>query len=1030
MEKNKFISDRIQKLIKEGKDRNQAIAISYAEYNSMNKMQQGGDIAYNDYNSTSSIYSEDPILPKKVTIEELKNYSSGVNNSNNSPNSNLKNIDMIQSGVLNTKLGRGYYVYTSDGQREFVTENAYQNTMKGTPNLNKYLKLAGAINRKVPGTENKTYKPLEIPSKLQEGGFYNTYNPYGAISPGYKTPTTNPTDYNANYMNLSEEDENLKPLISNKIPSKEEYDQIRIANLYGNVNPQVYGYGLGKAIEEKDGFGAVVNGLGLGLGTAKNILSGIGDSRVNNYTYNQYKQNQLDDSSEYKSLQEGGYIPQLKKKENSEVSNQDIDKTNAELLTGEYLIEDNSNPNVEVESDEKVLHGDTGNIQTAEGNKHKDGGIKVQLSEQSKVLSDYTKINLKNSKYFSDIFNIKANSDDTFAKVLDKIENKIGLKKLLKEEEELNLKIEKLLQKDNPDKQTKDLNLQLLSEYAKELIQRKQELNEVRKIAFEELFEKQELIPKKSKNGEILKQEGGEIQEQITPQQIIESYAQLIQKDSQKILQSLQQMSEEKQQEALSQMFEVLQQNNSQQEMKRGGEVVNPEKNRFVSDMIRKLISEGVSHYEAVGQALNSYDKMQEGGKILYAQDGIRIANDLENQDLYKKQNATNNSFKTFGKLLKDNPQEVLNRIKKLHPELYTKYFKDNEIPTYDKIRSFQEGINSKYESIKNDYIKTYGKDSQKVKDLEKAIQNDKFLPLRNEYDEKQDRIINKEVRGLDSYLGDFTSTRPNFAIDIIPENELKYINDAGVNTAFELKDKFPDIFKKYVEPKGLTSDFWLGKVVPQEPIVTEKEKIDYQEPSTREQNIVVNKGVKNVIPNIPTYYGTAPTPLEPVYKGDISLGRLNPNKISIEPNLVEANRQFLAAQDSLEGLSPTQRAVALNNIYTQNQNATNQAISQAQIANANSQLQTDQFNIGQSAKEDITNLQNALNYEQRNLGGKARYEANLARYFNNIAEVDKQNWRDINNLNLLNARSDNFQTDGTNFYRTQENSLVVNPLG
>lgn len=678
---------------------------------------------------------------------------------------------------------------------------------------------------------------------------------------------------------------------------------------------------------------------------------------------------------------------------------------------------------VEIESGEKVLHSDTGEIQTAEGNKHKDGGIKTELSDGSQVLSDFTKINAKNSKYFNDIFNINSKPTDTFAKTLDKIETKVGLKKLLEEEKELNLRIEKELQKENPDTQTQDLNMQILSEHSQEINKKKDEIEGVRKIAFQELFEKQEEIPKKN-NDETLKQggeknslwkniranrgsgkeptkemlkqeakinrmqEGGE--QKITPQQIIEAFAEATQKNPQEIVQGLQQMSEEKQQEALSQMLQMLQ----------GQEEQAPQEEQEI---------------------------MKYGGRLQYAQEGIRVKSKFESSDLYKKQNPNSKSWASFGELLKENSAEVLGEMKRLHPELYGKYFKDDKVPTYDKIKSFQEGVNSKYEDIKKDYVKKYGADSEQVKNLDDAIGKDKFLPMRDEYDEKQDAILNKEIRGTDSFLGNFTSTRPNFSIEVLPKEDLERVNKEGVNTASQLRDKFPDLYDKYVKPQGLNSDFWLGKIAESNNTPIDQPKNEAVQDAV---NSNVNRPDRLVLPNIPTYYGQAPTPPEPVYKGDISLQRLEPTKISTEPNLVEAQRQMMGAQGSLEGLSPEQRAVAMQNMYTQNQQATNQAISNAQIANTNSQMQVDQFNIGQAGKEEVANLQNAMSFEQRNLGTKAKYEANLNRYFNNIAAVDKQNWMDVNNLNLLNARSDNFQTDGTNFYRTAENPTFNNPFG
>ena len=1132
MEKNKFIAEKIQKLVQSGKDRNKAISMAYDEYEGMQKMQEGSMVAYNEPRTYG--------IPRSGDI-----------------NSRLKNIDYIQSGVNNDSRGSGYYVNNSDGTREFVTQDAYNTTMSDTPQLQEYLKSSGGIGRHIPGTEDKVYKPIETNPKYNNShlqkidyirsgvnsdkkgqGYYFNYNKgtrdfvseqayknnkgqtavqeylksSGGIDrhiPGTEDKIYRPSfeqggeikymqtggfvkqtkeemlkdlanvehlrgapmtqeEINTDALNITGQgtpytykpDRRMRRMIeedSNKsIMSKEEYDRIRLANLYGgDMNPQMYGYGLGRAIDKKDGLGAVVNGLGLGLGTVKNVLSGMGDSRMSEYAYNKYREDQIDDSSEYKpAMQQGGYIPQLKKKQSDEpqVDNQNVDRTNAEMLTGEYLTEDpNGQNNVEIEKNEKVLHADTGEVQTAEGAKHKDGGIKATLAEGSQVLSDYTKTGAKNAKYFSDIFNIKAEAGDTFAKTLDRIETKIGLKKLLKEEEELNLKIEKELQKQNPDEQTQNLNMQLLSEHSQEINKKKEEIEGIRKIAFQELFEKQELIPKKGSPGEILKQEGGSIgQEQPNPQQILEAYAESIQKDPRELMQMLQQMSAEKQQEALSQMYQALQQGaqnpqeeqaegqmsnpqEEQQEMKRGG-AVNPAKNSYVSDMIHKLMANGVSHYDAVGQAIDGWDKMQEGGEMQYMEEGDTVGDPevLTREQIVARNMATGsnsaipslggagwkdpyyNPYSQYEKYLGRTPRDI-----KTHLDYQSGVMADLNPQVIRLVKDGYMPLTNKHRSILA---------KQGVKNSDKKIS---FSDLTKE---QKDKFTDKEI--ADGYTDGLAGYR---GVKIIQGDmtQEQYKNSTG-NYNHLTDTAGRQVYAKYDSKGGLEKDTEgnYAFYYPKEDPTLDKKASEATTPeatvtATEEaQKAKGNRPDRLVVPNIPTYYGQAPTPPEPVYKGDISLDRLNPTKISIEPNLVEAQRQMMGAQGSLEGLSPTQRAVAIQNMYTQNQGATNQAISQAQIANDNSQRQVDMFNIGQSGKERLTNLNNALSFEQRNLGGKAKYEANLNRYFNNIAAVDKQNWQDVNNLNYINAKSDNFQTDGTNFYRSKEDPSIYNSYG
>lgn len=392
MEKTKFIADKIQKLIKDGESKNKATAIAFAEYNSMQEggelqyMQKGSTVAYNENKQNSHLkkidYIQQGVYNDKLGDGYYFNNSDGTrefvteqayqNNKNenairdyntlsggigmavpgteaknykpanyiNEENSKLLPIDYIKSGVTNDKLGSGYYFHYKNGLREFVKEDAYQEN-KNSNSIREYNRLSGGVGRRVPGTEGKDYRP-----RMQTGGYYDNNNPYFMNNPGEILPNNQfpqqatQIDYNKNYMGMTNEQENLSTLTEDKnVMSKEEYDRIRLANLYGDVNPMTYGFGLGKAIEQKDGFGAVVNGVGLGLGTVKNVLSGMGDSRMGQYAYDKYREDQMDDTSQYKSLQQGGFVPQLKKKENAEINEQNINKTNAELLTGEYLTE-------------------------------------------------------------------------------------------------------------------------------------------------------------------------------------------------------------------------------------------------------------------------------------------------------------------------------------------------------------------------------------------------------------------------------------------------------------------------------------------------------------------------------------------------------------------------------------------------------------------------------------------------------------------------------------------------------------------
>lgn len=181
--------------------------------------------------------------------------------------------------------------------------------------------------------------------------------------------------------------------------------------------------------------------------------------------------------------------------------------TNADWLTGEYLVEDPQQPNVEIEDGEYVENSETGEIQEAVGEKHDKGGVKTNLPDQSKVISDYTKIGGDNAKKFKEEFDVKVRATDTFATVLDKVNKNIGLDNLLDEEKEIYEKIEE--QESNKDLKgnVKSLNLTALQKKLQNITEQKETLKEDQKSAFDKIFEEQEKIPKKKGNN-VMK-EGG-----------------------------------------------------------------------------------------------------------------------------------------------------------------------------------------------------------------------------------------------------------------------------------------------------------------------------------------------------------------------------------------------------------------------------------------------------------------------------------------------------------------------------------------
>jgi len=396
----------------------------------------------------------------------------------------------------------------------------------------------------------------------------------------------------------------------------------------------------------------------------------------------------------------------------------------------------------------------------------------------------------------------------------------------------------------------------------------------------------------------------------------------------------------------------------------------------------------------------NLSNPTEEGQEVPMAQEGIRIGSKFEDPALYKKQSATSEGWDSFGELLKTKPKEVLDEIKRIHPELYAVYFKDGKI-NKNNIADYQLAVNKKYDSIVRDAENIYGTDSKEVENLKSQIEKDKFTISTNDI---------PDVRSVDAMLGNYTSTRPNFELPILPKEDYEKVKKEGVNSAFELKQKFPEVYDKYIKPKGLTSDFWIGQVSGEQPI----ESIQ----PIQEQNTTIQRDINRTsMANLPVDYVVPPSEMQAIYKPEVSLQRIEPVKITPEPMLAEQERQRLAQQEALiqSGL-PAQTQFAINaQGLASSQLASNDAIAKAEQFNAQNQFQADQFNIGQASKEDLSNEQFNVDYQNKMMATIANQERDYRNFINQLNLNQRQNFKDISSLNLTNAMFDKFKTDGSN---------------
>lgn len=180
-------------------------------------------------------------------------------------------------------------------------------------------------------------------------------------------------------------------------------------------------------------------------------------------------------------------------------------------LTGEYqfpldLNQKNVQPNAEIEGGEYVA--DSQGLRRAEGKTHEQGGMPVNLEEGTRILSDHLKIGVDVAKKIKDFTEIPVKATDTYAKVLDKYNKKLGLDKVNDRLENLMGMMKK--ESENKDKKTANLNIDFISKQLNAEAEKKKPLDKDREQLFNMLFKIQEST--KEGEPEYKMQNGGEIQ--------------------------------------------------------------------------------------------------------------------------------------------------------------------------------------------------------------------------------------------------------------------------------------------------------------------------------------------------------------------------------------------------------------------------------------------------------------------------------------------------------------------------------------
>lgn len=738
-----------------------------------------------------------------------------------------------------------------------------------------------------------------------------------------------------------------------------------------------FGQSLGYDGDQK-GANAIRGGAAAGkiaLAGARSILSGAGYQKANERSYNDYVDKLYNAAPNYSYAQKGGEI------------------TNADVLTGAYTV-GTMQANVEVENNEQIQLP-TGEIQKVVGDTHENGGVKTQLESGSKILSDHTKIGAQNAKLFRKELDVKAKATDTYASVMDKYNKKVGWTTIIEDEKKTIEDIGNQEQGD-VDTTTKDINLSFLSEKLQGLQAEKDLVNPLQNEAFNKIFEKQEANkPKSEKQIEkTVMQEGGEIDPKIA--QLAKQYN----------------LSPER-------VMELIQKQNPNPDIQ--GQISQAlEQGTPPEQIMQSLVESGMSEEQAM-QLMETFQQPQQS----FQAGGTFFTPSPYAQDAYGYQPYVGDNVYAAGI---ESEEQIIERLK-LQNQNLPYIVKPSGIYS-DNAGAFPNLKNTeKFQKRYDDYI---GQTLVEIDNSEFLTEEQKAAYKKQA--DSQRLALSIQDGTYDNKYGQETSSRTGFTLPYLTVEEqkqypnLKFIGDA-IGEDGKLKSDFSNlspetqqrIMSTYGRGKDNSLNIGLGVV----PTTEAPAEIAEQDPEIiNRRNTILRQA------NLPVDFLLPPSPMQAVYKPNVTLGRIDPVKISIEPNLIEADRQRQSTAEALNYLPDSQRTAAMASILGQTQATTNQAITGAETVNAQNQYVADGVNLQQRDKQQLLDAEIDTTYEGKVFQTQANAERDLRRYFTQLNLNNRQNFADIRDLNLLNAATPNYQTDGQNIYFNEQPLNFTNAGG
>lgn len=642
-------------------------------------------------------------------------------------------------------------------------------------------------------------------------------------------------------------------------------------------------------------------------------------------------------------------------------------------LTGEYTFglppASKTEPNAEVENNEYIKYPDQGVVQ-AKGVRHEKGGIKVNLPDDTEILSDTLKLTAKQARDVRSQFGIEVSIRDTYSGALEKYTKKLGLKRLNDDQEE----VFKVIKKQQENKDIKSSTLQLNNEYLStkvyDIEQKKKPLEEKRKKLFDSLFAQQESTKKPDSKDQTTMRFGGGFEKFANKHGFsVEEASRILAREGKTIP-----------------MFPE------------GGKKRRKiAKQTITDDEFNKVDANGVSLSDKWNGDKTAYEE------FLTAKKGI-----TDNKDLRAS------LYKNYQSVIEDE-QAYTGKNKKLK-EGYSKPLKSlTEDQVLEQLIA-QEERNARLSAHKLDAKET----EQSV--AKGQTTNQKTLDKISKTKGLQDLDFSKGYQGQAAYI----------AYNKTMQQDPKYKDWASIDqtgksdeTIFGLKGTISGIDNYNTNTTLGERLGYMGEPIPDCPCgedangeclpCEKKEEGKPKEEPKKEpikDEVVVPRQKGNQMFYTPDRFVLPPDAQAPETMVNTRLSRLDPIRAGIEDNLTSsaANRQFGVSQ--AKDLPSNLRVGLISQLTANAGNEENKAILATNQINTQNQANTDQYNAGQRDRENIALGTNLLSFEGRSLMGKDKTDQNLRNYINFKENEAMNNFGVQQRLNTMNKLFPDYSID------------------